>query len=87
MKTSTAALLTTLFAHGFVLGQAPGFARVFDDHMVLQRDEPVRVWGWGDAGATAVVRFGAQERAATVAIDGRWEVLLDAMPASADGRP
>jgi len=32
-------------------------APVFSDHMVLQRDKPVKVWGWADAGATVTVVF------------------------------
>jgi sialate O-acetylesterase len=66
--------------------QQPGFARVFDDHMVLQRGEPCAVWGWGTAGEQAVVRFGGQEHTATVDTDGRWAVRLDPLAASAEGR-
>ena len=47
-----------------VSAQQPGFARIFDDHMVLQRGEPVPVWGWGEAGAAVVVRFGDQQKRA-----------------------
>lgn len=64
----------------------PGFARIFDDHMVLQHGEPVRVWGWGEAGAAVLLRFGEQERRGAVGDDGRWSVTLDAMPANAEGR-
>jgi hypothetical protein len=28
------------------------FANIFNDHMVLQQQKPIRVWGWADAGAT-----------------------------------
>ena len=69
-----------------VPAQQPGFARIFDDHMVLQRGEPVPVWGWGEAGAAVVVRFGDQQKRAEVGADGRWQVTLDALKASADGR-
>ena len=54
--------------------------------MVLQRDEPVRVWGWGRAGQRAVVAYGAREQRATVDAAGRWDVTFAAMPASGDGR-
>ena len=67
--------------------QRPGFARVFDDHMVLQRDQPVRVWGWGTAGAAAVVRFGEQEHRTTVDPSGRWLATLTPLPANATGAP
>ena len=67
--------------------QRPGFARVFGDHMVLQRDEPVRVWGWGAPGQSAEVAFAGQQRTAEVDDSGRWEVTLPAMPATAAGAP
>jgi sialate O-acetylesterase len=60
-------------------------AAIFSNHMVLQRDRPVPVWGCGPDGATVVVEFAGQKKSATVA-DGRWEVVLDPMPLSAEGR-
>ena len=32
--------------------------KVFTDNMVLQRDVPVRVWGWADAGGVVKVAVG-----------------------------
>ncbi len=60
--------------------------RAFTDHMVIQRDRPVAVRGTGAPGATVTVAFGDQRREGRVADDGRWEVRLEAMPASAEGR-
>jgi len=60
-------------------------ARIFSNHMVLQRDHPVPVWGTGAEGTTVEVDFAGQKKSATVA-DGRWEVVLDPMPASTEGR-
>ncbi len=71
-----------------------GLADVFDDHMVLQRNKPVPVWGWSkDADRKIAVTFRGQTRAATADKDGRWEVTLAPMPAGGpfvlelDGRP
>ena len=44
------------------------------------------VWGWGDTGAEVTVRFAGQTKAATVDAAGRWRVMLDPMPASAEPR-
>jgi sialate O-acetylesterase len=60
-------------------------ARIFSSHMVLQRDHPVPVWGTGAEGTTVEVDFAGQKKSATVA-DGRWEVVLDPIPASTEGR-
>ena len=60
-------------------------ARIFSNHMVLQRDHPVPVWGTGAEGTTVEVDFAGQKKSATVA-EGRWEVALDPMPASTEGR-
>lgn len=61
-------------------------AAVFSDHMVLQRDKPVPIWGWGDAGEKVTVEFGGQKKLATAGQDGKWMAKLDALPASAEGR-
>lgn len=60
-------------------------ARIFSSHMVLQRDHPVPVWGSGPDGATIEVDFAGQKKSTTVA-DGRWEVVFDPLPVSAEGR-
>ncbi len=63
----------------------PGF---FGDHMVLQRDAPIPVWGWADPGAEVSVLLGTDEAKAVTAKageDGRWKVALPAMEANAEG--
>ena len=57
-------------------------ASVLADHMVLQRDKPVAVWGWADAGAEVTVEFAAQKKTSKADAHGKWLVKLDPMPAS-----
>ena len=57
---------------------------VFSDHMVVQRDCPVRVWGWATEGERVRVRFAGQERL-TYAFENRWAVTFDPVPACAEG--
>ncbi len=66
---------------------APGLqlSRLFDDHMVLQRDTKVKVWGWATAGEKLAVEFASQTKSATTAADGSWQVVLDPMSANATG--
>lgn len=71
-----------------------GLAGTFSDHMVLQRDKPVPVWGWAEhPGQQIKVQFRNQTKMAKSNQNGHWMVVLDPMPAggpyvlSLDGRP
>ena len=61
-------------------------AKIFSDHMVLQRDAAVPIWGKADTGASVSVAFAGQSVKAKADKAGRWKVKLDPMKASADGR-
>ncbi|MGD7653613.1 MAG: hypothetical protein ACQCXQ_10390 [Verrucomicrobiales bacterium] len=61
-------------------------ADVFDDHMVLQRNQPVKVWGWAGANEAVTVSFAGKSQSTTAAADGRWMLELPPMPANANGR-
>jgi sialate O-acetylesterase len=67
-------------------GTRPLLHPLFSDHVVLQRDAPVPVWGWAGAGSRVTVRFGAQVLTATAAPDERWSATLAPMPASSESR-
>ncbi len=56
-------------------------ASAFSDHMVLQRDRPIPVWGTAAAGAIVKVQLGEKSAAATADDKGRWLVHLPAMAA------
>ena len=58
----------------------------FSDHMVLQREQVVPVWGTATAGATVTVSFGGQSKKAVTGADGKWRVELQPMPACDQGR-
>ena len=60
--------------------------RVIDHHMVLQRDLPVPIWGWADAGEEIEVRFGIQKATTKADDQGNWSVTLKPMKASARPR-
>jgi len=53
----------------------------FADHMVVQRDVPVTVWGTADAGAEVAVVLGDARAMSTAGDDGAWRVELPASPA------
>lgn len=59
---------------------------VFSDHMVLQREKPVEIYGTVRSGAEVTVTFGDQIKTTTADSDGNFSVYLDAMQANATGR-
>ncbi len=61
-------------------------ASPFTDHLVLQRETSVPVWGTADAGETVTVEFAGQKISTTTAADGGWRVVLQPLTASAESR-
>ncbi|MEI6070473.1 MAG: sialate O-acetylesterase [Verrucomicrobiae bacterium] len=60
-------------------------APVFQDHMVLQREMPVPVWGTANPGEAVKVSFQSQARETKAGKDGKWSVTLDPLTTSAQG--
>lgn len=56
---------------------------VLGSHMVLQRDQPLPVWGWAEKGEEVTVTFAGQTKTATADDKGNWKVTLDAVKANA----
>jgi sialate O-acetylesterase len=59
----------------------PFLASLFTSHMVLQRAQPVPVWGWTTPGASVVVSLGGVAARGTANADGKWIAWLPAMKA------
>ncbi len=59
---------------------------LFSDHMVLQRDKAVAVWGWADADEEISVEFAGQKKTAKADASGKWSLRLDPLTASAESR-
>jgi sialate O-acetylesterase len=64
----------------------PELPLVFGDHMVLQRNKPVLVWGKAAAGAPVKLIFGSQMKEGVAGADGTFQLWLDAMPANSHGQ-
>ena len=54
---------------------------IFSDHMVLQRDTPVPVWGWAEPGEAVTVSIAGQTKKVTADAAGKWSVKLDKLSA------
>lgn len=84
---TTVNVLLSLFvvcvAHSFADVTLPW--HVFDNHMVLQRDMPLPVWGWAEPGEEVTVKLDDKTNAkATANQQGNWKVTLPAI--KADGQ-
>lgn len=78
---ATTGLLTVLPFAGHAQSPAPQFAKIFGDHAVLQRDQPVTIWGTGAANASLTVTIANQSVTATAGADGKWKATLPALKA------
>jgi sialate O-acetylesterase len=75
-------LVTLFFACLFLQSTAQlTTAKLFADHMVLQRNQEVPVWGWGEKKAKMTVSFNGQEAVTRADDQGNWKVILKPMPA------
>jgi len=54
---------------------------IFTDHMVMQRNQPVRFWGSANATTQVTVRFAGKTSTTQTDPDGRWEVAFPPMKA------
>jgi sialate O-acetylesterase len=60
--------------------------KIFDSHMVLQRNKPIPVWGWADAGEKVTVELSGsgitkQSKTIKAGKDGKWILRLNAAEA------
>ncbi|MDP6047817.1 MAG: sialate O-acetylesterase [Phycisphaerae bacterium] len=90
MKTSiklTALIIAALWIAGPLQAEVR-LSKIFGDHMVLQRDKPIIVWGFAAAGEKVTVKLArgdeAQMATATADAKGLWAAELKAMKASFD---
>ena len=50
---------------------------LFSDHMVIQRDAAVPIWGWADPGEVVTVEIAGKSAKATANAEGKWMVKVD----------
>jgi len=72
----------------FLIGGSVAFSQVrphhiFDDNMVLQREQPVRIWGSAAPSEKVKIEFGGQIKFSSTNKQGEWFTYLDPMKANA----
>ena len=75
-------LIALCFMAGFHAAEAEvRLAGIFADNMVLQREQPVKIWGRADRNELVTVLFNGQKLRTRAGRDGAWSVVLEPMPA------
>jgi sialate O-acetylesterase len=81
---SLCALAAVVYSSSQMLKAEVSVPHVLADHMVVQRDQPVHVWGRGTVGEGVAVSFRGAKQATVVDDLGNWSVTL---PPGAAGGP
>ena len=55
--------------------------RIFSDNMVLQRETPLKIWGWADPRERVSVSIEGQNKSTRADRNGQWSVILDPLNA------
>jgi sialate O-acetylesterase len=71
-------LLIFVSGHAFAKVRLP---KLVSDNMVLQRDQPITVWGWAAPKEKVTVTFKNKSHSTVTGTDGKWKIQLPAQPA------
>jgi sialate O-acetylesterase len=74
--TIAALLLISIGAQSKV--KVPG---LFSNNMVIQRDMPIKIWGWANPNEQIIVEFAGQQSQTITSEKGEWYVILEAISA------
>ncbi|GJM22776.1 MAG: hypothetical protein DHS20C15_26910 [Planctomycetota bacterium] len=74
-------LLAALFALAVAAHADVRLPAVLGEHMVLQRNVALPIWGWASAGEAVSVSFAGQQQDTLADANGTWRVTLDPVPA------
>ena len=64
------------------IGEGFSLSNTFQSNMVLQRDKPVRIWGWAAPGEKVTIFFRGESLLTVADQKGAWAATLMAKPAS-----
>ncbi|MDP0491627.1 MAG: sialate O-acetylesterase [Verrucomicrobiota bacterium JB023] len=74
-------------ASAFATAQTNEMPAYFQDGLVLQREKGADIWGWVRPGSPVTISFADRTWHTSAAPNGRWEITLDNLAASSEGRP
>lgn len=85
-RSTSCLVLTASLGGSFTALAEVKLHSLFGDHMVLQRDRPLPVWGRADAGEKVAVVFNGMTQNTTAGADGRWKVIFPPQAVSTEPR-
>ena len=77
-------LLTFISIHSFAQNKVNHtfrFAQLFSNHIVFQRDKPIKIWGFSEPNELIEVFFNGRKSAVSANSAGKWMAELPSMPA------
>ena len=66
------------------IGEGFCLHNLFQSNMVLQRDQPIRIWGWSNPGQKVTVTFAGKEQTDTAGANRKWSVSFPPMAANTE---
>lgn len=72
--------------HAPAVGEELCVHNLFQTNMVIQRDKPIHIWGWADAGEKVTVTFAGNTQSTVAGKDRAWKVTLPELTASSEPR-
>ena len=74
-------LASLLFPHAALQADVK-LSNIFSDHMILQRDRDLTIWGWADPGEKVTVTVGDRSSEAVANDKGEWSAPIKALKTS-----
>lgn len=69
-------IFIAFFLHVFLLKAELRLPAIFGDNMILQRDNPIKLWGWAEKNETIHVQFMQQNLNTKADKNGQWKLTL-----------
>ena len=85
MMNRTIKILSSIFFLMLLISQV-GFSQIrlpklISHGMILQRETPLKIWGWASAGEKVMLQFNGQSLSAVTDTEGNWQITLPAQKA------
>lgn len=85
VKTKVMFAATVLALSSVCINASVTLPHLFSDHMVIQQEKPIRIWGWAEPNEFVTVEFKGNRKAVQADSKGVWKVELPAVKASSEG--